>query len=320
MEYYIKLGVKITKIHKILTFDEKPFLKNYIDLNTKLRKEAINDLEKDLSKLMNNAIFGKSMENVLNRSNIKLINNDPEKLLKLIRKPNFQNAYQISDKLCLVESKPIKTVFDKPIYLGACILETSKLHMYQFWYDHLKNKYNNKVELIYTDTDNLIIHVETDDIYKDMLEDKNLYDFSEYPEDHPNYDIKNKKVLMKFKDEMKSKIITEFIGLKSKMYSSNNIDNNDEEINEYDIKHDDYNNIILNKNIHKGVKQSICLKHDEYKRSLYKEELIYKEFYNLQLNKQNIYLDKINKIALNPFESKRYWIDNINSLPYGYVE
>ena len=163
LEYYMKLGVKITKIHKILTFDEKPFLKDYIDLNTNLRKKAINDLEKDLFKLMNNAIFGKSMENVLNRSNIKLINNDPEKLLKLIRQPNFQNAYQISNKLCLVESTPIKTVFDKPIYIGACILETSKLHMYQFWYEHLKNKY--KVELIYTDTDSFIIQVETDDIY-----------------------------------------------------------------------------------------------------------------------------------------------------------
>ena len=305
LEYYMKLGVKITKVHKILTFDEKPFLKDYIDLNTNLRKHSKNDLEKDLFKLMNNAIFGKSMENVLNRSNIKLINNDPEKLLKLIREPNFQNAYQISSKLCLVESKPIKTVFNKPIYLGACILETSKLHMYQFWYDHLKEKYNNKVELVYTDTDSFIIQVETDDIYKNMLENKNLYDFSEYPKDHPNYDISNKKVLGKFKDEMKSLIITEFIGLKPKMYSFNYI--NDD-------------NIIVNNNKHKGVKESISLKHDEYKRSFYKEELIYKEFYNLQLNKQNIYLDEINKIVLNPFENKRYWIDNINSLPYGYVE
>ena len=299
----MKLGIKITKIHKILIFNEKPFLKDYIDLNTELRKHSKNDLEKDLFKLMNNAIFGKSMENVLNRSNIKLINNDSEKLLKLIRQPNFQNAYQISNKLCLVESTPIKTVFDKPIYIGACILETSKLHMYQFWYEHLKNKY--KVELIYTDTDSLIIQVETDDIYKDMLEDKNLYDFSEYPKDHPNYDITNKKVLGKFKDEMKSLIITEFIGLKPKMYSFNYINKD---------------NIVVNKNTHKGVKESISLNHDEYNRSLYKEELIYKEFYNLQLNKQNIYLDKINKIALNPFESKRYWIDNINSLPYVYKE
>ena len=332
----MKLGIKITKVHKILTFDEKLFLKEYIDLNTELRKHSKNDLEKDLFKLMNNAIFGKSMENVLNRSNI---NYDREKLLKMIRQPNFQNAYQISNKLCLVESKPIKTIFNKLIYLGSVILETSKLHMHQFWYDHLKEKYNNKVELIYTDTGSFIIQVETNDIYKKMLENKILYDFSDYPINHLNYDITNKKVLGKFKDELNSLIITEFIGLKPKMYSFDYIDNNikinkcnkceyDEYnniiINENDkrivLKYDEYNNIVVNNNIHKGIKKSISLKHDEYKRSLYKEELIYKEFYNLQLNKQNIYLDKIKKIALNPFESKRYWIDNISSLSYGYIE
>ena len=89
---------------------------------------------------MNNAIFGKSMDNVLNRSNIKLVNNNPEKLLKLIKQPNFQNAYEISNRLCVVESRPIKTVFNKPIYMGAVILETSKLHMYEFWYDYFKRK------------------------------------------------------------------------------------------------------------------------------------------------------------------------------------
>ena len=95
LEYYLKLGVKVTKVHRILTFDEKPFLKEHSDLNTELRKNSKNDLEK----LMNNAIFGKSMESVLNRSNIKLINNNPEKLLKLIKQPNLQNAYQISNRL-----------------------------------------------------------------------------------------------------------------------------------------------------------------------------------------------------------------------------
>ena len=142
LDYYLKLGLKVTKV---LTFDEKPFLKEYVDLNTELRKNSKSELEKDLFKLMNNAIFGKSMENVLNRSNIKLINNNPEKLLKLIKQPNFQNVYQISNRLALVESKPIKTTFNKPIYMGSAILETSKLHMYKFWYDHLKVKYGNKI-------------------------------------------------------------------------------------------------------------------------------------------------------------------------------
>ena len=125
---------------------------------------------------MNNEIFEKSMENVLNRSNIKLINNDPEKLLKLIKEPNFENVYEITDKLFLVKSKSIKTKFNKPISMGACILETSKLHMYELWYDHLKNKYNDKIELIYIDSDSFIIEVQTNDIYKDMYENKDLYD------------------------------------------------------------------------------------------------------------------------------------------------
>ena len=125
----------------------------------------------------------------------------------------------IKYQIALVESKPIKTVFNKPIYMGAVILETSKLHMYQFWYDHLKVKYGDKIHLIYSDTDSFIIKVETDDIYKDMLEDRHLYDFSDYSKDHPNYSLKNKKIYGIFKDDLNGKIITEFTADKSKMYS-----------------------------------------------------------------------------------------------------
>ena len=297
LEYYLKLGLKVTKVHRILTFDEKPFLKEYIDLNTELRKNSKNDHEKDLFKLMNNAIFGKSMENVLNRSNIKLINNNPEELLKLIKQPNFQNAYEISNRLCIVELRPIKTVFNKPIYMGDVILETSKLHMYEFWYDHLKVKYDDKIQLIYTDTNSFVIEVETDNIYKDMYEDRHLYDFSDYPTNHPNFSLTNKKVYGIYKDDLNGKIITEFTADKPKMYSYEYIDNyldilKNCESDEYKlikskIHSNEYidNYTILNKNKHKGVKISVDLKHNEYKRALYKEELIYKEFYNLQLNK-----------------------------------
>ena len=244
------------------------------------------------------------MENVLNKSNIKLINNDPEKLLKLIKEPNFEHIHKISDKQVLVQSKPVKTKFNKPIYLGVCILETSKLHMYKFWYDYLKIKYGDNVNLIYTDTDSFILEIFTDDIYEDMKNDNHLFDFSEYPKDHKCYNVKNKKKLGIFKDEKHGKILTEFCSLKPKMYSFEFIENNS----------------IKNENKHKGVKISVDIFHNDYKKCLYNEEILYKKFYNLQLNKQNIYLDKINKIALNPFESKRYWIDNINSLPYGYIE
>ena len=189
---------------------------------------------------MNNAIFGKSMENVLNKSNIKLINNNPEKLLKLIKEPNFEHIHKISDKQVLVQSKPIKTKFNKPIYLGACILETSKLHMYKFWYDYLKVKYGNNVNLIYTDTDSFILEIFTDDVYEDMKNDNHLFDFSEYDKNHKCYNVKNKKKLGIFKDDNNKK--------------------------------------------HKGIKNSVDIYHNDYKKCLYNEEILYKEFYNLQLN------------------------------------
>ena len=303
LEYYMQLGIKVDKVHKILTFDEKPFLKEYIDLNTELRKNSKNDFKKDLFKLMNNAIFGKSMQNVLNKSNVKLINNDPEKLLKLIKEPNFEYIYKISDKQVLVQSKPVKTKFNKPIYLGACILETSKLHMYKFFYDSLKVRYGDTVNLLYTDTDIFILKIFTDDVYEDMKNDNHLFDFSEYPKDHKCYDIKNKKVYGIFKEELHGIIMTEFSCLKTKM-------------NSYEYTE---NNSIKNKKTHKGVKKFVDIFHNDYKKCLYNEKILYKEFYYLQLNEQNIYRDKINKIALNPFESKRYWIDNIQSIPYGYL-
>ena len=157
------------------------------------------------------------MENVLNKSNVKLINNEPEKLSKLIKGPNFEHSHKISDKQVLVQSKSVKTKFNKPIYLGACILETSKFHMYKFWYDYLKVKYDNNINLIYIDTDSFVLEIFTDDVYEDMKNDNHLFDFSESSKYHKYYNAKNKKKLGIFKDELHGKIITEFSCLKPKM-------------------------------------------------------------------------------------------------------
>ena len=226
------------------------------------------------------------MENVLNKLNIKLINNDPEKLLKLIKEPNFEHIHEISDKQVLVQSKSVKTKFNKPIYLGSVILETSKLHMYKFFYDYLKVEYGDNVSLIYTDTDSFILEIFTDDVYEDMKNNNHLFDFSEYPKDRKCYNVKNKKKLGIFKDELHGKIMTEFSCLKPKLYSFEFIENNS----------------IKNDKKHRGVKKFVDIYHNDYKKCLYNKEILKKEFYNLQLNKQNIYLDKINKIALNPFD------------------
>ena len=231
-------------------------------VNTELRKKAKNDLEKDLFKLMNNAIFGKSMENVLNKSNIKLINNDPEKLLRLIKQPNFEHIHKISDKQVLVQSKRIKTKFNKPIYLGSVILETSILYMYKFWYDYLKVKYVDNINLIYTDTDSFVLEIFTDDVYKDIKNVNHLFDFSEYPKDHKYYNVKNEKKLGIFKDELHGKIMTEFSCLKPKIYSFEFIENNS----------------IKNNKKHKGIKKSVDIYHNDYKNVFIMRKFYIKNF------------------------------------------
>ena len=149
--------------------------------------------------------------------------------------------------------------------------------MYKFWYDYLKVKYGNNVNLIYTDTDSFILEIFTDDVYEDMKNDNHLFDFSEYPKNHKCFNVKNKKKLGIFKDEKHGKILTEFCSLKPKLYSSEFIENNS----------------VRNENRHKGTKISVDIFYNDYKKCLYNEEILYKEFYNLQLNKQNIYLVKI---------------------------
>ena len=138
-------GLKLKKVHRVIKFRQKAWLKPYIDMNTKSRKEAKSDFEKDFFKLMNNSVFGKTIENVRKHRDIKLVTAE-EKIIKLISEPIIiqQNT---SDNLLVIEMKKTKVKMDKPVYLGMSILDISKTLMYKFWYDYLKPKYNNKVRL-----------------------------------------------------------------------------------------------------------------------------------------------------------------------------
>jgi hypothetical protein len=160
-------GLKLKKIHRILTFKESNWMEKYIMLNTNLRKQAKNDFEKDFFKLMNNAVFGKTMENIRNRVDIRLVT-DENKALKLIRKPNFKKSIIINENLLSIEMEKTNLEFNKPIYVGFSILDLSKYLMYEFHYDVILKKYGNKLSLCYQDTDSLIYEIETEDIYEDM--------------------------------------------------------------------------------------------------------------------------------------------------------
>ena len=153
-----------------MQFNQEAWLKPYIDMNTELRKQAKNDFEKYFFRLMNNSVFGKTVENVRKQRNIKLVTTDKRRN-QLVSEPNYQTTKWFSENLLAIEMKKTKVKMNKPVYLGLSILETSKTLMYEFWYDYIKLKYGDNVKLCYVDTDSFIMHIKTDDFCKDMAND-----------------------------------------------------------------------------------------------------------------------------------------------------
>ena len=154
-------GLKLIKVHQVIEVDQEAWLKEYINFNTELRKKATNDFEKDFFKLMNNAVFGKTMENVRKHRDIKFVKTD-KKRNKLVSEPNFHTMKLTDDNLAIIEMKKVKVKMNKPIYLGLSILDMSKITMYEFWYDFIKSKYGCSAKLCYMDTDSFIINVKTE--------------------------------------------------------------------------------------------------------------------------------------------------------------
>ena len=209
-------GLKLKKIHRIIEFNQKAWLKPYIDMNTELRKLAKGDFEKDLFKLMNNAVFGKAMENIRKHRDIKLVTTD-KKRNKLVSEPNYHTINYISEDLSIIEMNKTKVKMNKPIYLGLSTLDISKILMYEFWYDYMKPKYGNGVKLCYMDTNSFIMIIKTNDFYKDIANDVDKrFDTSNYEVNRPLPMRKNKKVIRLTKDGLGGKIITEFVTLRPK--------------------------------------------------------------------------------------------------------
>ena len=211
-------GLKLKKIHRIIELNQKAWLKPYIDMNTEVRKLARNGFEKDLFKLMNNSVFGKTMENIRKHRDIKLVTTD-KKRSKLVSEPNYHTINLISEDLSNIEMKKTTVKMNKN-YLGLSILKISKILMYEFWYDYMKPKYNDNVKLCYMDADSFVMDIKTNDFYKDIFDDvDNRFDTSNYEVKRPLPIGKNKKVIGLMKDELGGEIITEFIALRPKTYS-----------------------------------------------------------------------------------------------------
>ena len=139
-------------------------------MNTKLRKEAKSEFEKYFFKLMNNSAFVKTIENERKRRDINLVTTE-ERRIKLFSEPNYHTTKHFSEKLLVIEMKKTKVKMNKPVYLGMSILDISKTLMFDFWYDNLKPKYNDKAKLCYMDTDSFVLNILTEDFFEDINND-----------------------------------------------------------------------------------------------------------------------------------------------------
>ncbi|XP_041351034.1 uncharacterized protein LOC121370009 [Gigantopelta aegis] len=167
LQFYLRQGIKLTKIHRAIQFRQSPWLKTYIDFNMEKRKQSKNETEKAFFKLMNNSCFGRSMMNVRKHVNVELVNSK-KRLKKLCAKPTFEGFKIFNPDLAAVHLKKATIFLNQPIYAGFSILDMSKIVMYEFHYDFMRAKYGNKVQLLFTDTDSLCYEIETEDIYSDF--------------------------------------------------------------------------------------------------------------------------------------------------------
>jgi hypothetical protein len=304
LKLYKRLGLEVTAIHRVLSFSQSAWMRDYIDLNTRMRQAAKSEFEKDLYKLMNNAVFGKSMENVRNRRNFHLVCSKL-KAKKLIAKPTFKYFDIINENLTLIEMSRPKITLNKPIFTGFCVLELSKELMYTFLYDVIKERYGEKSNVLFSDTDSFCLHIQTDDLYEDMLQDSEKYDTSNYDADNKLYSKQNAKVVGKMKDECAGKHIIEFVGLRAKMYSIL-------------VKKEKDNEKLTAK----GIKRSYVdhhLRHESFLQTLTKKTATQAEFYTIRSHLHSLHTVRINKEGLSPYDDKRYILaDGVHTLAYGH--
>lgn len=300
---YIQLGLKVDKIYRAVKFEQTNFMADYIDMNTELRNKADNGFEKDLYKLLNNSVYGKTFENVLNYSNVEFVQ-DEKQFKKQTNNILFKDFIIINNELSLIESYSNKCIMNKPIYLGACITDYAKYQMFNFHYNVALPYWGfDNIQLLMTDTDSLVYHIKTNDIYKDLgeLNKRGLMDTSTLKGLSICNDTYKKVGIMK-PDEPDN--ILEFVGLRSKMYS-------------YITDKD--NTIKKLKGVTKKAMRSIIF--NDYKEALFNDNINRVSMNNIRSYKQEIYNIESFKVALSADDTKRFIEeDGITTRAFGFKE
>lgn len=314
LQLYMQLGFIVTDVHRVLRFQQSTWMKSYIDHNTAKRAVATSAFEKDFYKLMNNAAYGKFIQN--NRKHSTVIAIDPWKMdLKATWDPFLQDRRIVNETLVLGYLKKGRAECNSPLPVGSVILEHSKWLMYDFFYNTVKRVYEDKARLIFTDTDSLCLEIQTDDVMADLTQHglDSLMDLSEWPKNTDYYGKEyynpiNKKVIGKFKDEMVTDdqitYITEVVALRSKMYSCLQSNNK---------------NKATAKGITRAAKKGIS--HKDYMECLFTKddyEIKRVDMWKINSVDNNLYLNVTSKQTLSPCDSKCYLIDATHTVCYGH--
>ncbi len=312
----LKYGLKLTKIHRAIKFRQSCYLKSYIELNNIRRANSTDPFTQNLMKEMNNIIYGKTVENPENYRKVKFCDRWDRShrspgMNEYVTSIFFNSNKILTENLVMVEMFKSDIEYNKPFYVGFCVLELAKLHMYDFHYNYMKQKFPGGLELMYTDTDSFVYHVTCDDIYNELIANNERFDTSNYPINNQyNIPLLNKKKLGAFKDENSGNMLIEFIGLRSKLYAMNIKDI--EQNNEHQIKKA------------KGVSRTAVtnqITYYDYKDCLRNNSTKYCDIYQFRSNLHNIYTQYSKKCALNAQDDKRYLIPNsYNTLAWGHYK
>lgn len=307
LKFCLENGLILKKLHKVISFDQSLFISPYIQLNTGLRNKSNCDLEKNIYKLNNNAVYGKTMENVFKRKKYIFVSSGDLQLkrkLALCQGLNFKKFTIVTEDLSIIELKKNKLIFDKPMYIGFAILELSKLHMYRLHYSYFKTNFKKEAQLMYMDTDSLVYRFKNVDIYDKMC--YKVFDFSVYPKSFKRFSTINKGILGLLKDEFckyndKFDTIIEFICIKAKCYYLKT-------------------NLGLNVGKCKGISKQVKLEMQNYKECLFDDIEFSCKQKNFKSEKHNIYTVDIEKQAFDNNDTKRVNLNKFKTLPYGHYK
>ena len=268
-------------------------MKPYIDFNTQQRKEETNETDKNSFKPLNDAVYSKTMENMRKRIKIRIIKKEKD-FTTYPSRPTYIN-HIFGKRLVAIHEKKELLTLNQPIYVRCTVLELSKLEMYKFHYDFMKNNVDI-FNLILTDT-HRFVYESSENFQEIMYQHKEIFNLSNYHKNSRYFCNDNKKVLGKMKDEYGGKIIYEITALKSKMYSTRDVNNNE-------------------KGVHKGHHSFI--KYEEYEDTWSNKKAIRHKMTGIKSKKNELVTQESNKRSLSEFDDKSFILsDGINTLAYG---